>query len=136
MKTIRVVSYYLWLFLIVTAGCTASDGQPASDETSGKVFITDRTGRQWDITYAVEKYDMEPRFFNFGIGVGAIPSVDEPVVVAPQEARYPGSKKRFNVFGVNHNDEQRAYSVFEMSGHEVFNEKYPGESQQHVAVAY
>jgi hypothetical protein len=128
--------FYLWFFLIITTGCTASNEQPASGSDDSKVFITDRTGRKWDITHAVEQYDMEPQFFNFGIGVGAIPSVDFPVVVEKDSQEYPDSDDNISVFGVNHNGEQRAYSVRQMARHEVFNEEYPGEAETHVSVAY
>jgi hypothetical protein len=100
------------------------------------VVIVDRVGRKWDITHAVKVYNMNPDHFNFGIGLGAIPSVDNPKIVDKNSSGYPKSTSNFPVFGVNHNGEQRAYGIADLSRHEVFNEKYPGTSKQHVAVAY
>ncbi len=134
MNTKKFFYYLVGLVMIVALGCSSSDETFA--KTEKKVFITDRTGRKWDITHAKNTYNMRPEYFNFGIGVGAIPSVDDPKIVDKGSAGYPKSTSRVPVFGVNHNGEQRAYGVGDMARHEIFNEKYPGESDQHVAVGY
>ena len=107
--------------------------QPDQDNT---VTIKDRTGRLWDVTHARDVYGMNPDYFNYGLGIGAIPSVDAPTVLEEGAPGYPDSESRIQVFGVNHNGEQRAYSVSALSRHEVFNDIYPGESNQYVSVAY
>jgi hypothetical protein len=79
---------------------------------------------------------MNPAYFNYGLGVGAIPSVDDPTIFEEGDAGYPDPDSRIRVFGVNHNGEQRAYNVDSLGRHEVFNDIYPGESNQYVAVTY
>ena len=79
---------------------------------------------------------MDPQYYNFGLGVGAIPSVDNPQVAEEGSPTYPEPDTDRRVFGVDHNGEQRAYSVAELAGHEVFNDEYPGDSDRYVAVTY
>ena len=105
-------------------------------ESENTAVIRDRTGRLWDVTHARDVYDMNPSYFNYGLGIGAIRSVDNPTVLEEGDSGYPNSDSRIQVFGVNHNGEQRAYSVSALSQHEVFNDVYPGGSNQYVAVAY
>jgi ABC-type Fe3+-hydroxamate transport system substrate-binding protein len=109
---------------------------PAPEPESEKAVIRDRTGRLWDVTHARDVYDMNPDYFNYGLGFGVISSVDDPIVLEEGDSDYPDPDSRIQVFGVNHNGEQRAYSVSALSRHEVFNDTYPGESNQYVAVAY
>jgi len=110
---------------------------PAPESKSeNPAVIRDRTGRVWDVTHARDVYDMNPDYFNYGLGTGAIPSVDDPTVLEEGDPGYPNADSRTPVFGVDNNGEQRAYSVSALARHEVFNEIYPGEANQYVAVAY
>lgn len=85
---------------------------PAPESVSeNTAVIRDRTGRLWAVTHARDVYDMNPDYFNYGLGVGAIPSVDDPTVLEEGDSGYPSSDSRTRVFGVNHNGEQRAYSA-------------------------
>ena len=81
-------------------------------------------------------YDVNPAYFNYGLGLGAISSVDEPTVLSEGDSGYPEPDSQTAVFGVDRNGEARAYSVRALTRHEVFNDVYPGESDQYVAVAY
>jgi hypothetical protein len=105
-------------------------------EPESSVFIKDRTGRPWDVTHARDIYDMNPDHFNYGLGIGAIPSVDTPTILEEGAPGYPDSDSRTAVFGVDHNGEQRAYSVSALSRHEVFNDIFPGESNRYVSVTF
>ena len=147
----NVVIIVVTLFVLLFTACTIQTPSPipspiptptptpapapesASENTA---VIRDRTGRLWDVTHARDVYDMNPDYFNYGLGIGAIPSVDDPTVLEEGDSGYPSSDSRTIVFGVNHNGEQRAYSLSALSRHEVFNDVYPGESNQHVSVAY
>lgn len=137
----------------VLASCTSEPPSPAPSSTNGptapptapptadtgqedRATITDRTGREWDVTHARDVYDMNPDYFNFGLGIGAIPSVDDPTVLEEGDAGYPDADSQIQVFGVDRNGEQRAYSVSALTRHEVFNDVYPGESDRYVAVTY
>jgi hypothetical protein len=124
------------IITIATVGAIMITG--CIPETSGTPpgIITDRTGRDWDVTHARDVYSMNPSYFNYGLGIGAIPSVDDPTVFEEGDSGYPDPDSRIQVFGINRNGEQRAYSVSALTRHEVFNEVYPGESNQYLAVTY
>jgi hypothetical protein len=113
----------------------AGDGEVIVN-TDQAIVIRDQTGRNWDFTHAANNYNMNPAYFNYGIGIGAIPSVDNPVIINSDDQGYPDDGNSITVFGVSHNDEARAYPVVIMNRHEVFNETYPGEDETKVAVAY
>ena len=105
-------------------------------ESRNTAFIRDSAGRIWDVTHARDVYDMNPNYFNYGLGIGVISSVDNPKVFDEGDSGYPDPDSRTSVFGVTHNGEQRAYSVSALERHEVFNDIYPGESNQYLAVTY
>jgi ABC-type Fe3+-hydroxamate transport system substrate-binding protein len=137
------------LFALLLTACTVQAPNPTPSpvpapapspvpetERESPAIITDSTGREWDVTHARDVYNMNPDYFNYGLGIGAIPSVDEPTVLEEGDPGYPDPDSPIHVFGVNHNGEQRAYSVSALSRHEVFNDVYAGESNQYVAVTY
>ena len=134
MRASRTLVVLFCFFIMFTLGCTVTD--PPSNVERNKVTITDRTGREWDVTHARDVYGMNTDYFNYGLGIGAISSVDDPTVLEQGDSGYPNSDSRITVFGVNHNGEQRAYSVTALGRHEVFNDIFLGESNQYVAVAY
>jgi len=111
---------------------------PATSKTvqENQAIITDRTGREWDVTHARDVYGMNPDYFNYGLGVGAIPSVDEPRVLEEGDPDYPSRDSRIPVFGIDHNGEQRAYNVNALTRHEVFNDVYPDDVDQYLSIAY
>jgi len=121
-------------FLTLSYGQEASKNPDTSDKE--ETYLTDRTGRRWDITHAVTVYGMSPDYFNFGIGLGKIPSVDHPKIEDKTDPAFPSAEGEAAVIGVDYNGEQRAYAVEDMIRHEVFNENYPGDSGGNVSVAY
>ncbi len=125
----------LWVFLVLFA-CTSETDSTTVQEKNGRITITDRTGREWDITHAVEEYDMNPEFFNFGIGVGSIPSVDNPVELTDNDQGYPRDSDDREIFGVVVDETPRAYGVNTLVQHEVFNETFEGETVTYAAVSY
>lgn len=134
MKLRGVIIISLPILLAFAYGCLNSGTQVETFE--GKAIITDQRGRQWDVTHARDQYAMNPDFFNFGLGVGAISSVDSPTILEKGDPGYSAIPENMDVFGVNHNGEQRAYSKSALTRHEVFNDIYPGESNQYLAVTY
>ena len=143
----NVVIIVVTLFVLLFTACTIQAPSPTpspipapvlapESESENTAVIRDRTGRLWDVTHARDVYGMNPDYFNYGLGIGAIPSVDNPIILKEGASGYPSSDSHIQVFGVNHNGEQRAYSVSALTRHEVFNDVYPGESNQHVSVAY
>ena len=79
---------------------------------------------------------MNPENFHFGIGVGTIPSVDSPHIIMGGQTGYPVAESTMPVFGVDHDGEQRAYRVSDLTSYEVFNDVYPRSSDRYVAVTY
>ena len=134
-KTVLVVGAILGLVVCIVILLQAGCALPREGGMENLV-ITDRTGREWDITHARDVYGMEPHYFNYGLGLGAIRSVDVPTVLKEGDSGYPDPGSNIQVFGVNHNGEQRAYSVGALNRHEVFNDVYPGESNQYLAITY
>ena len=136
------IKYYLIIAFIATAAtifsaCASEKPAPTdTDKPGNPAIITDRTGRAWDVTHARDTYDMNPDYFNYGLGFGSISSVDNPIVLTEGDPGYPSPDSNILVFGINHNGEQRAYSVSALTRHEVFNDVYPGESDQYLAVTY
>ena len=104
-----------------------------STSPTNSQVIVDRQGKAWDISHAVAKYEMNPDYFNFGIGKNAISSIDDPKIVRQGEEGYPASGSDFSVFGVSLEKDDRAYSAGFLSRHEIVNETF---GEAHVSVAY
>ena len=130
----RSLVLIILLPIIFMAACSNNAEQKETEGNS--VVIEDRTGREWDVTHARDVYGLNPDFYNYGLGVGVIVSVDNLRVIQPGEEGYSSSDSQIAVFGVNHNGEQRAYSIQALTRHEVFNDVFPGDSQRFLAVTY
>lgn len=132
------LSYILWVLILIIAGCSSDEDAAGNDRATDftRVLITDRNGVQWDVTHAWETYRMQPAFFNFGLGVGAIPSVDNPIVVIAADANYPDPTNQMQVFGVVHNGQARAYAVSILTAHEVINDFFAGDTDPYVSVTF
>lgn len=137
MQDSRMVSrtYSLVPAILVLFACTGETDTTVRRQ-NGRITITDQTGREWDVTHAVEVYDMDPEFFNFGIGVGAIPSIDNPVELTDSDPGYPDENDNREIFGVVIDDTPRAYGVNTLVRHEVFNETFEGATVTYAAVSY
>jgi hypothetical protein len=119
------------------APMTTANPAPSSEtEHESPVILRDWNLQDWDVTHARDVYGMNPDYFNFGLGMDAIPSIDDPRVIEEGDPDYPEPDSRIQVFGVDHNGERRAYRVSTLSRHEVINDVFPGESNQYVAVTY
>ena len=102
-------------------------GAGVSDNTFGitsKVFITDKKGKKWDITHAIEVYGMEPEGWHQGIGQYAIRPINDPQILRPGEEGYPTGGESFEVVGAYlPNGETRAYPLPKIYYHEVVNDE-------------
>jgi hypothetical protein len=110
------------------------DGSPGvgnADESG--IFITDRTGKQWDVTHARDKYGLQPENFQFGLGQNAIKPILLPKMLSPGDEGYPNENSTMLVMGINLNNNIRAYPISIMSQYEVADEVF---GDAHVAVAY
>lgn len=134
MKGGRRFSFIILVLVLVLSSCSNDIETNTGEEN--RSLITDRTGRNWDVTYARDNYGMNPDYYNFGLGIGVINSIDDPEIIREGNPDYPEDDDGFLVFGVNHNGEQRAYSVDSLARHEVYNDFYPGAANQHVAVTF
>ena len=109
--------------LVLSGGCVEEES----------VIITDRTGKEWDITHAVNHYDFDPERFQFGLGPYAIRPILDPVLLFPGQPGYPDDEATFRVVGVEIGGDVRAYRLSVLSRHEVVDEVFGG---VHVAVTY
>ncbi|NIR70101.1 DUF3179 domain-containing protein [candidate division KSB1 bacterium] len=98
-----------------------------------QIFITDQTGKRWDITHAVNAYGFVPERFQHGLGPNAIPPILNPEMISPGEPGYPEDNAGFTVLGTSLNSLPRAYSLSVLSRHEIVDETF---RDTHVAVAY
>jgi len=98
-----------------------------------KIYITDKTGKKWDLTHAVEKYGFDTRNFQYGLGPFAITPINNPVMISPGEPGYPADNSTDAVIGLNIDGDARAYLIRTLSRHEVVNDRVGGKD---VAVVY
>ena len=128
----------LCLAVLSWSACEYSQSGPPGpvdvvESREDRVFITDRTGKQWDVTHARDRYGFKPSQFQFGLGPDAIRPIDGPQMLAVGDEDYPSDKGNFLVLGASITGEERAYPIGVMSRHEVANEVF---GEAHVAVAY
>jgi hypothetical protein len=110
-----------------------SSPPPAIIEESEKIFIVDGTGKEWDITHAVNEYGFRPELFDFGLGPFAIRPIQDPKMLSPGDVGYPSSDLSTAVIGVTLNGETRAYPLDVLRRHEIANEQF---GINYVSVAY
>jgi len=138
-----IFPFYLFLALMVAllvagftvTGCSLSDTEVeeiAQDPTK-PVVLVDQTGKRWDITTAVFKYEMAVSGFEFGLGPYAIKPLIEPPLLSPGDINYPPDDTPFQILGVSINGDSRAYGKLDIVRHEVVDEVVGGVP---VAVAY
>jgi hypothetical protein len=125
------------VLLLHGAGCSEgpNSGNGPSDviKENDRIFIEDRTGKRWDVTHAENKYGLKAERFQFGLGPNAIPPILNPEFLSPGEVGYPASDQTFLVIGTALNNDPRAYSISDLTRHEVADEQF---GSTHVAVAY
>lgn len=104
-----------------------------NDEPEEKIFITDRTGKKWDVTHAVLNYGFKISNFQYGLGPNAITPINNPDMISPGEPGYPGNNSTEPVIGLSIEGDDRAYPIRTLSRHEVVNDRVGGKD---VAVVY
>ena len=121
----RVQTLFLFFVSIIVLTVTSCDPVSSNENeaevirTEGKIFIKDNTGKNWDVTHAVNKYGFVPENFQFGLGPFAIRPILEPKMLNPEENGYPGNNEDFLVIGTTFNNDTRAYPLHVLSQHEV-----------------
>ncbi|MBW1828614.1 MAG: DUF3179 domain-containing protein [Deltaproteobacteria bacterium] len=120
----------LLIALVVAMSFAATHGTAFSSviEEGGKTYIMDRTGERWDVTQA-GSIGFSPEGFQYGIGRNTIPPLDNshfsfgPYRV-PEDLR---------VIGVTEGPAVQAYSVPNLTRHEIANTEIGGKK---IAVGY
>ncbi len=134
---LRLVVALLFACLWGSLGCGDSSGSPSGpsgiEGDAGRIFIVDKTGKRWDVTYAKNEFGFEPDEFEIGSGPFSLRPILNPQMLSAEEDGYPAEDATFLILGTRFNDMPRAYSIGVMSAHEVANEVF---GDAHVAVAY
>ena len=134
---LRIVAALLFPCLCGISGCSDSSGSPSGpfgiEGDAGRIFIVDKTGKRWDVTYAKNEFGFEPDEFEIGSGPFSLRPILNPQMLSAEEDGYPAENATFLILGTRLNDMPRAYSIGVMSAHEVANEVF---GDTHVAVAY
>ena len=100
---------------------------------SGTIFIIDYSGKEWDVTHAVNEYGFDPELFRHGLGPFAIRPILDPKFVARGDPGYLSSDRTDKVIGTVLNDITRAYPLGILVKHEIVDEKI---GPTYVAVGY
>jgi hypothetical protein len=131
-----IVSVFI-IVLLISSGCeifSSDEGDEAKVvRRDDKIFIEDRTGKDWDVTHAASKYGFVPEQFQFGLGPFAIPPILNPQMVGQGESGYPANSNESQVIGTTINGDTRAYPLDVLSRHEIADENF---DSTYVAVAY
>ena len=134
---IQLIGIFVFSLVMLTAiSCEVGDPseQPAEVvQKEGKIFIRDNTGKEWDVTHAVNVYGFNPGSFQFGLGPFAIRPILDPQMLDPRDPNYPSNSADFTVIGTTLMGDTRAYPLNVLTRHEIADEKF---GDIHVAVAY
>jgi len=138
----KIIGFLFFAILLLFEGCGGQNGssftptdvmrEPGSGNTE-KFFITDKTGKRWDVTHAFKVYGLEPEKFQFGGGPFAIPPILNPQFIESEDSNYPDPASLFLVIGFEMFGESRAYSLSVMDAFEVANDLF---QETPVAVGY
>lgn len=118
--------YQLRITATDTTGLFSSDTSTARFSIVRRVLLTDRNGKDWDITHAVHRYGLLEENWIGGGGVGAILPINNPVMLSPGEEGYPEDTSAEQVVGFSMNGDTRAYPLESMRGREAVNDEVGG----------
>ncbi|HDL04591.1 MAG TPA: DUF3179 domain-containing protein [candidate division Zixibacteria bacterium] len=110
-----------------------SECGPGVIEPFDTTIIVDRLGKEWDVSYGVHFYGMDPANFNFGLGAGFFPPFVNPEFLSPGDSGYPVPDDPMGILATTINGESRAYKLDALIGHEVVNDRF---DNIYVAPAY
>ncbi len=100
---------------------------------SGRIFIRDWTGKEWDVTHAVEEYGFDAERFRHGLGPHAIQPILNPEFISADDPGFKDIDDENLVIGTAINGIARAYPLSVLRSHEIVDEKF---DRTHVAVGY
>jgi hypothetical protein len=116
------------LLVVLAPGVGCEEESNSITTPDGRIIITDRTGKQWDITHAVKVYGMEAENWRFGLGPFAIRPINLPEMLDPGDPGYLSDESVQRVIGTLTGGEARAYAVTPLSTREVVNDTAGGVS--------
>lgn len=128
-----IITSLFVLFSFCSQDPTGKNSPSKIIRENDKIIIVDNTDKKWDITHAVNTYNMEPERFQFGLGPFAIRPILNPKFINPGQPGYPGNSDTRLVIGTVLNNDVRAYPIDVLSNHEIVDEAF---GDIHVAVAY
>lgn len=138
MKGLAKGSIFLLAFMLLL-GCqerSKSVNGPVTEDTppkDEKIYITDRTGKSWEVTHAVREYGFRTNNFQYGLGPNAIRPLNNPEMISRGEPGYPSDNSSEAIIGVSVNGDARAYPIRRLISHEVVNDRVGGKD---LAVVY
>jgi hypothetical protein len=100
---------------------------------TNQIFIVDNSGKQWNITHAVNKYGFSAGKFQFGLGPNAIPPIINPEMLTPGDPGYPSAENEQRMIGAVFNNDARAYSLNVLLSHEIVDDKI---DNKYVAIGF
>jgi hypothetical protein len=109
-----------------TSGLFNTDSTLAPFSIVRRILLTDRNGKDWDITHAVHRYGLLEENWVGGGGIDAIRPINDPLMLSPGEEGYPNDTSTELVVGFSMNGDTRAYPLRAMSGREVVNDEVGG----------
>ncbi len=128
-----VYTLMVLLFSLLVYGCesttyssTRNDSSPPVIDEEEKIYIVDRTGKQWDITHAVNVYNFNPDRFDHGLGPYVLKPILNPKMLSPGDPGYPPPDVRFpsHVIGTTIKKDTRAYPLDALLIHEIANDRF------------
>jgi hypothetical protein len=123
----KAVSFVVLVAIFGVFSCdvfSPSEGKAKVINKGEKIFIEDLTGKQWDVTHAVNEYGFRADQFQHGIGPFAIRPINDPKMVGPGGIGYPGDNEQFLIVGTTIDGDSRAYPLNVLRSHEIANEKF------------
>ena len=128
----------LLILAALLPNCTETVTHSPADSTrvvqaADTIFIIDKTGKKWDVTFAKNNFNMDPSRYQYGIGPFAITPVLEPVMLSLDDPGYPDANEEGLVLGVKMFGEIRAYHLDSLRCHEIVNDRF---GDTYVAPAY
>jgi hypothetical protein len=141
---LKILSLLPLLLLIISCRETGTNStndfaevifEPDTSDSSesNKIFIRDRTGKEWDVTHAVNEYGFEADRFQYGLGPFAIQPILDPQFLSPNDPGFDSVNENELVIGTVLNGIARAYPLSILRSHEIVDEKF---DRTYVAVGY
>ncbi|KAA3615986.1 MAG: hypothetical protein DWQ05_09480 [Calditrichaeota bacterium] len=127
------------LFAMVFLACNSytepeNQTEPAAViQDEEHVFIEDRTGKKWDVTHAVNRYDFKADQFQYGLGPQTILPILNPTFSIKGDSAFPADDAFLLIMGVKFANDIRAYGVGALSRFEVADDFF---GEVPIAVAY